>query len=562
MRRLVRRVALMTSLALVSAAAGSALVAGPALAGGVDTGNGTLSAAVYNLTPYTWTLVAAGAGAPPGNTGGGWNTYPASTVAPGGGTLYRVTPWQNLSPGICFGYDLYGYDAYMTYRVNVLDGPPEYANVVIWGDWSQNLCFNGGKNQDPGFAVYFTSSPPPGGYDPWNAAGGAPAPQIANPQLTYQHNTPYLYDQSIGLVGNYTVDASTNLGAPFVDVLNSLCNGASSTSCSFTQYGPLTWGTGDPGSPYLATHCASSGSPNSTFSIGYTATQSSSFTVGGGVTVSVEFSLLKIVGNSVSVSVEASHQWTETATITRQSSVDIPPNDIAYLWVVPVVGKVTGTLVMSTGSATITATNFSETRSGVAKTALTPAYEVITKVRPMTQAELASHCQSSLGAALPGSHPSKPPVRLVPGQGVARVSLDQTPNQVARELGQPSRRYFPADPCQGLGRQCYAAAGTGGRWPYRHLSVVFGPNLRVSALIYTGAERSARGAGVGASLPVVLGGYPNASCVRFPRGMNCTVTGVNAGRTVRTVFSFRRKSGGQYRCNRVLIYIVRTGVAS
>jgi hypothetical protein len=47
--------------------------------------------------------------------------------------------------------------------------------------------------------------------------------------------------------------------------------------------------------------------------------------------------------------------------------------------------------------------------------------------------------------------------------------------------------------------------------------------------------------------------------------MNCTVTGVTGGNTVRTVFSLRRKSTGQYRCNRVLIYIVdanRAGVAS
>ena len=71
---------------------------------------------------------------PPGNSlgSGGWNTSPASTIQPGGGTLYRLNPWQTLTPGICFGYNEYNFDAYITYRVDVLGGPPEYANLVIW----------------------------------------------------------------------------------------------------------------------------------------------------------------------------------------------------------------------------------------------------------------------------------------------------------------------------------------------------------------------------------------------------------------------------------------------
>ena len=366
-----------------------------------------------------------------------------------------------------------------------------------------------------------------------------------------------MYDQTIQAVGNHTVDASTNLGASFVSVLNTLCSGAANTSCSFTPHGPLTWGTGDPGSPFLATHCGSSGGgQNNTFSVGYTDSQSASLTVGGGLTLASEFTLFDIISNSISVSVEASHQWTETATITRTTSVDIPPNDIAFLWVVPVVGKVTGPLVVSNGSATITATNFSETHSGVTKDALTPAYDVITKVRPMTAAELQSHCQSSLSATLPGGSPGNVPGKLVPGHGVAGVSLGQTQTQVARQLGQPLGKQFLVDPCQALDPRCYAIAATGGRWSYRNLSVAFGPDLRVSALIYRGAQRSATGAGVGSSLPVVLGGYPGASCSRQARRMNCTLTGANAGRTVKTVFSFTKTSGGLYKCDRVLIYVI------
>ena len=200
----------------------------------------------------------------------------------------------------------------------------------------------------------------------------------------------------------------------------------------------------------------------------------------------------------------------------------------------------TGTLVVSDGSSTFTATNFSETRSGVTTNALTPAYDVITKVRPMTAGELRVHCTLSRSSTLTGGSRGKPPAKLVPGHGVARVSLGQTQAQVARGLGAPVGKHFLVDPCHGLERGCYAVAGTGGRWSYRRLSVVFGPDLRVSALIYRGARHSARGAGVGASLPVVQGGYPGASCSSHARRANCTLTSVNAGRTVKTVFGFRR----------------------
>lgn len=555
--RVGRRVLLVLGVAAVCAGAGSAVFASSALAGGVDPGSGLLSAAVYNITPYAWTLVAAQAPGSAACSPSCWDTVPAQTIQGGDAAIYRLNSNDPEGGGICFGNYKYGFDAYFTYRVDVLGGAPEYATVAIWGAETHGVCF-GGDNH-PGFAVYFTPAPPPANYDPGASGGGPPGAETADPQLTNQHNVPYLFDQSFQIVGNYTVDASTNLGAPFVNVLNTLCTGATNTTCSFTQQGPLTWGTGDPGSPYAATHCGSAGGKNNTFSVAYTSTDSASLTVAGGITVSTEFDLLDVVENSISVSVEASHQWTETASITRQSSVDIPPNEIAFLWVVPVVGKVTGTLVVSNGTSTFTATNFSETRSGVTRDALTPAYDVITKVRRMTAAELQSHCSVSLASTLPGGGPGKPPVGLVPGRGVARVSLGQTQSQVARELGPPLGKQFLVNPCWGLDRRCYAVAGTGGRWSYRQLSVVFGPDLRVSALIYRGARRSARGAGVGASLPVVRGSYPGASCLRRAVRIDCTLTGTNAGRTVRTVFSFIRTSGGLYKCDQVLIYLIDGG---
>ena len=551
--RALRRVLSILGVAALCAGAGSALLASPAHAGWVDIPNGGLLVSfTSNVTPYTWTLVAA-------YSQGGWwgGESPASTLQPGDSPRYVVQPWQTRTPGICFGNNAFDYNAYLTYKVDVLGGPPEYANVVIWGSWTDNYCLGrslGGPVVDPGFAVYFTSSPPPAGYDPNSVSGAAPGPQIADPQLTYQHNAPNLFDQTIEAVGNYTVDASTNLGAPFVNVLNTLCSGAASTSCSFTQQGPLTWGTGDAGSPWVGTHC---GAGSSNFSVSYTAAQTATLSVGGSLTVGAEFTLFDVESNSIEVSVEASHQWSQTKSETRTASMDIPAGDIGYLWVIPTVGKVVGTLVVSNGSATFTANNFTQVRSGVSRDSLTPAFDAVTKVRPMTPAELQNHCGGSVGSTLRGARGGKPPVKLVPGHGVAQVSLGQTQNQVERGLGRAKSQQFLVHPCRGFEQGCDAVRGTGGRWTYRNLTVVFGHDTRVSGLIYRGAQRSARGAGVGASESVVRGAHPRVTCSRPARGRkDCTLIGTNGGRTVKTVFGFRRMSGGLYKCDRVRIYVL------
>lgn len=550
--RAVRRVLSILGAAALCAGAGSALLASPAHAGWVDTGNGGLLVSfTSNLTPYTWTLVAA-------YSQGGWFETPASTLEPGDSPRYVVRPYQTRAPGICAGNDAYDYNAYLTYEVSVLGGPPEYANVVIWGSWTDNYCLGrqaGGPVVEPGFGVYFTSSPPAAGYDANKTSGAAPAPEIADPQLTYQHNAPNLFDQTFEAVGDYTVDASTNLGAPFVNVLNTLCSGAASTTCSFTQQGPLTWGTGDAGDPWVATHC---GAGSSNFAVSYTAAQTATLSVGGSLTLATQVTLFDVESNSIAVSVEASHQWAETKSETRMSSMDIPSGEIGYLWVIPTVGKVVGTLVVSNGSATFTATNFTQVRSGVSRDALTPAFDVVTKVRPMTSAELQNHCGGSIGSTL-GASGRKPPVKLVPGHGVAGVRLGQTQKQVERKLGRATRQQFLVHPCRGFERGCDAVLGTGGRWTYRKrkLTVVFGHDTRVSGLIYRGAQRSARGAGVGASEPVVRGSHPRVTCSRPAQGRkDCTLIRTNGGRTVKTVFGFRRTSGGLYKCDRVRIYVL------
>ncbi|MBV8956328.1 MAG: hypothetical protein JO179_19485, partial [Solirubrobacterales bacterium] len=118
----------MMTVALACAGGGSALLASPAVAGGVDQNTGYLNAALYNVTPYTLTEVEEGA--PAGcivNSEPGkycWSPYhPAATIPPGGSTGYIVAPNVALYPVIGNLFSTkFGYDAWITYRVDVLGG--------------------------------------------------------------------------------------------------------------------------------------------------------------------------------------------------------------------------------------------------------------------------------------------------------------------------------------------------------------------------------------------------------------------------------------------------------
>src|SRR3954471_11474787 len=89
-RRVARRVVGVMVAAVVSAVAGAALFAAPAAAGGVDGNTGILTAAVYNATPYTWTLVDHKSFDQNGNYATDLQTVPAATLAPGGSSLYGM----------------------------------------------------------------------------------------------------------------------------------------------------------------------------------------------------------------------------------------------------------------------------------------------------------------------------------------------------------------------------------------------------------------------------------------------------------------------------------------
>ena len=395
-----RRRLLATTVVAMLTVLGSVVLAAPAVAGGVDTETGNYAAGVYNVTPYPWTLVAAATPETGACSSTCWLQRPADTIAPGAEMIYQLKPNFIGGGGITFS-DKFGYDGWMTYRVDVLGGPPEYVTIALSQEFSNGVF----GNNIPALRQFITSAPPAASYDPGPNPDVAPAPLTTSPQLAFQAFVPQAFDLTYTLTGDHTVDASSNLGQALADVLNAICNGDKSNTCSFAQTGPLTWGIGTPVNTGIGFNCTSEtptggssrrpaaslgpgdepkpppqppeNDPNY-FLLQYEDAQSASLTVGGSVSVGTKFNLFDSISGSISVKLEAEHEWQQVKSYTRETKVYIPDNNAAHVWVAPVVGKVTGTLTLATGPATFTVTNFSETRDGVAKDDLTPAIDVIT----------------------------------------------------------------------------------------------------------------------------------------------------------------------------------------
>jgi hypothetical protein len=505
---IVRRLLFVIAVAVVWAGVASAVLAAEAFAGQVNTVNGYLSGALYNATPYTLTKVAQASPATCINASpyaDCWGPQePAATIAPGGAGGYTLAP--NLADLPDTLYYKFGYDAWVTYRVNVVGGAPEYMTFAV----TQCYCSLTQGNSYPDLNVWNTTAPPPAGFDPATSPGKPPGTLTGSPQITYAHNLPYLFDQSFQVSGDYTTDAASNQGQALGELLNSWCSGVAGTTCSFTQTSPLVWAVGPAVKQGEAVNCTVAAteprsSPSGSavgdepppapppldpdwFQVEYESAQSATLTVGGSVSVGTELNLFDTISAKISVEVEAEHEWQEVKTFTRSSKIYLPSNDVGSIWVAPTVATVTGTLVVSSGPATYTITNFAETRSGVSRDPLTPALNVITQIRPMTADEYKANCGSSSATSL-GSPAPKGKSGASPS--LAGVKRGQTQAQVLRELGRPLVERFTTKRCPVHGLRCNATGGRGGTWVYRDGSVVFGANHRVRALIY-GTHRHRR----------------------------------------------------------------------
>jgi hypothetical protein len=604
-RHVARRLVGVLAAAVVLAGVGSGLLTSTAAAGGMD-GNGVFAAAFYNATPYTWTLVKTGNptvdsvnGPEPCNaTHTCWGLQPpAATIAPAGAMVYRLAP-------SCDGHPLTGidkcYDGWFTYRVDVPGAAPVYVSLSFTG--RQQTGVNG--DSFPGMRLFFTAQPPPDNWDPACCNGAFPWPPVApavpalpgldiaplppGGGMSWQLHVPQQFDLTFVPTGNFTIDASTDQGKPFVDLLNSLCpDGAALAggTCSFTATTPVTYEPGALGSRQEAQSCIVGPSPpagelppnvDPNYKvIEQKVVRSASLSVGGGLTVSAEFSLFGSISSEASVSVEAEHEWEEIETFTRDTKVYVPSNSWGFAWWAPTVGRVTGTLVAKIGSATFTANNFTEVRSGV--TGVTdplrrpsPAFNVVTNTRPMTAAELAKFCGvgSSARSLLVRRQMQKgrPPARLVVGGSVAGVALGETQEAVVARLGWPAEQRFALNPCKGM-PGCTAVQGRGGTWNYkkRRLSVVFGPDRRVVALVHSGNRRTKDGVGRDSTLAHLRGSFPGISCAKAANRVDCTVKRVSGQQTIRTVFRLADRlpgSGTRWKTTKVLIYVDGHGQAN
>jgi hypothetical protein len=609
-RHVARRLVGVLAAAILWAGVGSGLLTSTAAAGGVD-GAGVFAAAFYNATPYTWTLVKVKnprRDAPPplnnpvdsglnpcNDTGTCWGLQPpAATLAPGSAMAYRLAPFFTHPSGF-EGNSEWGYDGWFTYRVDEPGAAPVYVSLSV-----TNFADSGGfGNSDPVQLLFFTTQPPPDNWDPGPTGtpqppavpalpGLAIAPYPPGGGMTWQLHVPQKFDLTFAAIGNFTIDASTDQGKPFVDLLNSLCPDDAALAggtCSFTATTPVTYGPGALGSRQAAQNCIVGPSPpagelppnvDPNYKvIEQKVTQSASLSVGGGLTVSAEFSLFGSISSEASVSVEAEHEWEEVQSFSRDTKVYVPSNSWGFAWWAPTVGRVTGTLVAKIGSATFTANNFTEVRSGVTGATdplrqPSPAFNVVTNTRPMTAAELAKFCGvgSSARSLLVRRQMQKgrPPARLVVGGSVAGVALGETQEAVVARLGWPAEQRFALNPCKGM-PGCTAVQGLGGTWNYkkRRLSVVFGPDRRVVALVHSGNRRTKDGVGRDSTLAHLRGRYPGISCAKAANRVDCTVKRVSGQQTIRTVFRLADRlpgSGTRWKTSKVLIYVDGHGRAN
>ena len=362
----------------------------------------------------------------------------------------------------------------------------------------------------------------------------APAAATANAQAGYEHNTPGLFDQELSLTGgNYTFDADDAQDKAFAELLNAACGGATDAACSFTQStltygpGPLTLAT-----PQFNTCVGPNGGPDNDDNyacVEYDASQTATLSVGGGLSVGAESSIFGAVTVGSTVSVEASKQWGDTATYDANLE-GLPPGEHRGLHLVVADGR------HDHGNARRHDRIGDLHRHELLPGAQRRARALRSHQRPhdgvqhghqgaaddpeRTNRQLRRRRaprRSAERGAPPGPARSGPLGRSCgagghPGDGVAASGL-------AGRCG--ASRDGHAKGLEG----CSARRGLHGTFEYkkRKLSVVFGPDARVAALIYRGRLTTKDGLGKDDSIAKLRARYARIYCTRFARRLDCAI---------------------------------------
>ncbi len=360
-------------------------------AGGIDGNNGNLSGHVVNLTPYTWSLVVQSQ-----SPHGYWQgpALPA-TVQPTDGFDYQTHAQSGEHNFLLTDWH---FNSWVTYRAATPKGT-EYLTIWVTGCWSAGAANCGLFTQNTmAVSVYNTTAPP-------HFDALPPTPNTNGPAIGWTQSSDYGSDVLFQVQGNYTLDASKS-PPQLASVLNLMCAGAVGTSCSFTPSGPPFYGIGDLTSYGVEPNCSQSPPrgeplPSSSVAVAIKQSRDASIKVGGSVSVGAQFNVFQIVEVEVSAKFGIEHEWSDTREYEKKVTIYVPAGWVGQVWSAPVQGKITGTLVLSTQLAKYTITNFTETKDGVSPDLRTPPVDIMTYARPMTQAEIKSHCGTTLTAPAP-----------------------------------------------------------------------------------------------------------------------------------------------------------------
>ena len=387
-----------------------------------DNAEGTIA----NLTPYTWTFVTkAASNTSPGNNY--WNNNFPATLQPGQSFTYSIRPQANYAT-------TRKYNGFFTYKVNAINHT-EYLTVDLEGAHCTGICFD--RDGPPLVPKAYNATRPPDTHNGFSDTDFGPATQ--NPEIgwstsgstfVFPPNQNSDFNFTFAAAGDYTLDAS-KLDPQAASLLSGLCGKiqGANTSCSFTQIGDIRWGIGTPVAQTGTIKSCDSEPPSLTtgreiknppadsqdwHEVTVEVSRTHSVSVGGSVAGSIGADVFGVIDTEVTAKIGVEHEWSETTSFEKSTRVYVQRNWVAGIWVAPVIGKVTGTLVFTvkfqaggtTKTATYTITNLEETASGVSKDLTTPAFNIMTNSRQMTPQEWQLACKKEADVVEPNPPPT------------------------------------------------------------------------------------------------------------------------------------------------------------